>query len=126
MNFPGVRTLPDNWLKLIYLFSRLFLQDHPANLLFELDHQYFLLFFDLLIGSTNHSPFNFHEDYQFHKHLWMIHQLLTIFGNSYLGNYGTLKNGLPLIFYLLDIEKTFFHFYFHFLHLWWKLFMLNI
>ena len=37
--------------------------------------------------------------------IFMIHQLLTIFENSYLGIYWALKNGSPLIFYLMDREK---------------------
>ena len=36
--------------------------------------------------------------------IFIIHQLLTILENSYLGSYWALQNGSPLIVYLMDIK----------------------
>ena len=39
--------------------------------------------------------------------IFIIHQLLTILENWYLGSYWALNNGSPLIFYLMDIITLF-------------------
>ena len=41
--------------------------------------------------------------------IFIIHQLFTILKKQYLGTYWALKNGSPLIFYLMDIEKRCLH-----------------
>ena len=53
-------------------------------------------------------------------------QLLTILEKEYLSTYWALKNGSPLIFNLMDMEKGLMHFQFHFPHLFPKILMLNI
>ena len=57
--------------------------------------------------------------------IFIIHQLLTILENSYLGSYWALNNGSSLIFYLMDLEKWCLHLYLHFLHFLPKIVMLN-
>ena len=57
--------------------------------------------------------------------IFIIHQLLTILENSYLGSYWALNNGSSLIFYLMDLEKWCVHLYLHFLYFLLKIVMLN-
>ena len=58
--------------------------------------------------------------------IFILHHLLTILENSYLGNYWALKNGSPFIFYHMDIEIRCLYLYFHFLQFLPSFLMLNI
>ena len=58
--------------------------------------------------------------------IFIVHQLLTILENLYLGSYLALKNGSPLMFYHMDIEKNMSVFLFPFSTIFAKILMLNI